>query len=74
MAWETCDAEISVVLARHGLDDDATNDVSQSIIVDNMDRIRRAAKQHTNLESQRTAMLDEIEKILIENEILKDAK
>ncbi len=73
-AWETTDDDIRTVLAKHGKNNDATLDVSSSIIVEEGARIEKAALRYTDTDDQTSSALDEIETILIENEILTNPK
>ena len=73
-AWEVSEDDIRTILRSHGREDDVTVDVSESIIVEEGNRIEKAALRYNDMGDQSSSALDEIENILIENNILSGPK
>ncbi len=71
-AWEVTADDINLVLQKH--DQPQALDVAESILVEESDRIEKAALWYDSDEDQAASALDEIETILIENDILKGPK
>lgn len=68
LAFEVTNDDLDNVLNAHGatMDDDAKDE----LLVENDDRLEKAALVYTEMDDQTSSILDELENILIEDKIL----
>jgi len=74
MDWEISDADVRVVLEKHGKDSDEGYAAAEPLIFDKIGRIFESAICYDDSEDQVIGAHDEIENILIENDILQHPK